>query len=67
MDEIIQLKKEKDMMEREMSQKDTQLFDAKSELDKSATALKSAEIKIQSLRSQVQIRNWLWQNKNIRI
>ncbi|CAC5384912.1 unnamed protein product [Mytilus coruscus] len=56
MDEIIELKKEKDMMERELNQKDSQLFDAKTELDKSATALKNAEIKIQSLRSQLEQR-----------
>ena len=53
MDEIIELKKQKDMMDRELGQKDSQLFDAKTELDKSATALKNAEIKIQSIRSQV--------------
>ena len=40
-------------MDRELGQKDSQLFDAKTELDKSATALKNAEIKIQSIRSQV--------------
>ncbi|VDI20514.1 uncharacterized protein LOC143054047 isoform X2 [Mytilus galloprovincialis] len=56
MDEIIELKKEKDMMDRELNQKDSQLFDAKTELDKSATALKNAEIKIQSLRSQLEQR-----------
>lgn len=56
MDEIIDLKKQKDILERELNQKDSQLFDAKTELDKSATALKSAEIKIQSLRSQLEQR-----------
>jgi chromosome segregation ATPase len=53
MDEIFELKKQKDVMDRELGQKDSQLFDAKTELDKSATALKNAEIKIQSIRSQV--------------
>jgi hypothetical protein len=39
MDEIFELKKQKDVMDRELGQKDSQLFDAKTELDKSATAL----------------------------
>ena len=57
MDEIFELKKQKDVMDRELGQKDSQLFDAKTELDKSATALKNAEIKIQSIRSQLDQRS----------
>lgn len=53
MDEIVQLKKDKDVMEREISKRDSQLMDAKSELDKSATALKNADLKMETLRSQV--------------
>lgn len=53
MDEIIQLKKDKDVMEREISKRDTQLMDAKSELDKSSTAMKNADLKMETLKAQV--------------
>jgi hypothetical protein len=33
MDEIFELKKQKDVMDRELGQKDSQLFDAKTELE----------------------------------
>lgn len=56
MDEIVQLKKDKDVMEREISKRDSQLMDAKSELDKSATALKNADLKMETLRSQLEQR-----------
>ncbi|XP_055996073.1 ELKS/Rab6-interacting/CAST family member 1-like isoform X2 [Ostrea edulis] len=56
MDEIIQLKKDKDVMEREISKRDTQLMDAKSELDKSSTAMKNADLKMETLKAQLEQR-----------
>ncbi|XP_062573134.1 ELKS/Rab6-interacting/CAST family member 1-like [Saccostrea cucullata] len=56
MDEIVQLKKDKDVMEREIAKRDAQLMDAKSELDKSSTALKNSELKIDTLRTQLEQR-----------
>ena len=53
MDEIVQLKKDKDVMEREISKRDSQLMDAKGELDKSSTALKNADLKMETIRNQV--------------
>lgn len=54
MDEVIDLKKSIARLESELSYKDSQLLDARNELDKSATALKNAETKITTLKSQVQ-------------
>lgn len=53
MDEVIDLKKSIARLESELSYKDSQLLDARNELDKSATALKNAETKITTLKSQV--------------
>ena len=53
MDEIIDLKKTITKLEAETSFKDSQLLEAKNELDKSATALKNAETKIITYKSQV--------------
>jgi hypothetical protein len=53
MDEVIDLKKTIAKNECEISYKDSQLMDARNELEKSATALKNAETKIISLKSQV--------------
>lgn len=53
MDEIIDLKKTVAKLESELSYKDNQLMDARNELDKSAMALKNAETKIITLKSQV--------------
>ena len=53
MDDIIDLKKTITRLEGENSYKDSQLLDAKNELDKSATALKNAETKIITYKSQV--------------
>ena len=53
MDEVIELKKVIAKLESEVSYKDNQLLDARNELDKSATALKNAETKIITLKSQV--------------
>ena len=53
MDEVIDLKKIIAKNEGEISYKDSQLLDARNELDKSATALKNAETKIITLKSQV--------------
>lgn len=56
MDEIIDLKKVITKLEAEGSFKDSQLLEAKNELDKSATALKNAETKIIALKSQLEQR-----------
>lgn len=56
MDEVIDLKKTIAKMESEISYKDSQLLDARNELDKSATALKNAETKIITLKSQLEQR-----------
>ncbi|XP_045216579.2 ELKS/Rab6-interacting/CAST family member 1-like isoform X2 [Mercenaria mercenaria] len=56
MDEVIDLKKTIAKMEGEISFKDSQLLDARNELDKSATALKNAETKIITLKSQLEQR-----------
>ncbi|XP_060553175.1 uncharacterized protein LOC132714330 isoform X2 [Ruditapes philippinarum] len=56
MDEVIDLKKTIAKNESEISYKDSQLMDARNELEKSATALKNAETKIISLKSQLEQR-----------
>ena len=53
MDEMIELKKCIARLESELSYKDSQLMDARNGLDMSATALKNAETKIVTLKSQV--------------
>ena len=53
LDEVVQVKKEKDLISRESQRKDTQIQDARDELDKTVTALRSAETRIQLLRNQV--------------
>ncbi|KAK2167062.1 hypothetical protein LSH36_32g09010 [Paralvinella palmiformis] len=53
LDEIIQLKKQKDLLERDDERKDSQLLAAQDELSKSTSALKTAENKIQMLRHQL--------------
>ena len=52
-EEIVQLKKVKDRLEMETVRKDTQLLEAKTEIDKSAVALSNAEVRINSLKKQV--------------
>lgn len=49
------MKKEKDRLERELSHKNEQILNARTELEKSAIALKNAEIKINTLRAQVRL------------
>ncbi|XP_052797276.1 ELKS/Rab6-interacting/CAST family member 1-like isoform X2 [Mya arenaria] len=56
MDEVIELKKTMARLESDVSYKDSQLLDARNELDKSATALKNAETKIVTLKSQLEQR-----------
>lgn len=56
MDEIIELKKEKDLIERKSSQKDGTLMEMKAELERTCTALKSDELKIATLKNQVKSR-----------
>ena len=53
LDEVIQLKKEKDIMERDSQRKDSQILQARSELDKSVSSLRNAETKMQMLQNQV--------------
>ncbi|CAH1772500.1 unnamed protein product [Owenia fusiformis] len=53
MEDLVNLKKEKTMLETEHSRKDTQMIEARSEMDKSAQALRNAEHKISILRSQL--------------
>lgn len=55
LEEIVQLKKEKELMEKDNSRKDNQILQARDELDKSAAAIRSAETKIQMLRNQVHV------------
>ena len=52
-EELVTLKKEKDRLEREVTRKDEQVAEAKTELDSSALALKNADTKITTLRAQV--------------
>ncbi|XP_052281601.1 ELKS/Rab6-interacting/CAST family member 1-like isoform X2 [Dreissena polymorpha] len=56
MDEVIELKKTIARNESEIAYKDNQLFEARNELEKSATALKNAETKIITLKSQLEQR-----------
>jgi hypothetical protein len=53
LEEVVQLKKEKDILEKDCKRKDGQVLKAREELDQSAAALRSAETKIQMLRNQV--------------
>ena len=53
LDEVIQLKKEKDIMDRDAQRKDSQILQARSELDKSVSSLRNAETKMQMLQNQV--------------
>ncbi|GFO26262.1 paramyosin-like isoform x2 [Plakobranchus ocellatus] len=55
-EELVTLKKEKDRLERELSRKDEQVVEAKSELDSSALALKNADTKISTLKAQLEQR-----------
>lgn len=52
-DELVTLKKEKDRLERELAHKNEQLLNFKTDLEKSAVALKNAELKITTLKAQV--------------
>ena len=53
LDEVVQAKKEKELLMRESSRKDQQIQDARDELDKTVTALRSSETRIQLLKNQV--------------
>ncbi|BFZ11229.1 hypothetical protein BsWGS_14268 [Bradybaena similaris] len=55
-EELVTMKKEKDRLERELSHKNEQILNARTELEKSAIALKNAEIKINTLRAQLEQR-----------
>ncbi|KAH9513670.1 hypothetical protein Btru_041774 [Bulinus truncatus] len=55
-DELVTMKKDKDRLQRELTRKDEQLLEAKTEIDKSALALKNAEIKINTLKAQLEQR-----------
>ncbi|XP_033727211.1 LOW QUALITY PROTEIN: filamin A-interacting protein 1-like [Pecten maximus] len=53
MDEIITLKKTRDALEHDLSNKDSQVSEARRELDMSATAIRNAELKISTLKTQL--------------
>ncbi|XP_060081182.1 uncharacterized protein LOC132560530 isoform X2 [Ylistrum balloti] len=53
MDEIIALKKTRDVLEHDLTNKDGQVNDARRELDMSATAIRNAELKISTLKTQL--------------
>ena len=53
LDENIQLRKEKDIIEREGNRKDTQIMHANSEVDRVATTLRNVETKLQITLNQV--------------
>ncbi|KAK6960114.1 cilia- and flagella-associated protein 58-like isoform X1 [Biomphalaria glabrata] len=55
-DELVTMKKDKDRLQRELAHKDEQLLEAKSEIDRSALALKNAELKINTLKAQLEQR-----------
>lgn len=52
-DELVTMKKDKDRLQRELTRRDEQLLEAKSEVDRSILALKNAETKINTLKAQV--------------
>lgn len=52
-DEVVQIKKERELQDRENARKESQLLQLHQELDKSQSALRSAEAKIQMLNNQV--------------
>ena len=53
LDEVVQMKKEKELSEKESDRKDNQILQAREELDKSATSLRGAQTKMQMLQNQV--------------
>ena len=53
MDELFQVKKERETTGMDLNHRESQVMEARRELDMSATALKNAEIKIQTLMQQV--------------
>ena len=53
LDENVQLRKEKDIIERESNRKDSQIMQVSRELDKVASALRTAETNLQLTQNQV--------------
>lgn len=53
MDEIVSLKKTRDLLEHDLANKDSQVSEARRELDMSATAIRNAELKISTLKTQL--------------
>ena len=58
MDEIVTLKKEKDLLERDNARKDAQILQARDEVDKIQSRLNTSETKIQIVNNQVLISVW---------
>ena len=52
-EEIVQMTREREIMEEELKRREVQMMKAREELDKSALALRGAETKIGLLKSQV--------------
>ncbi len=52
-EEIVQLKKQNEMLQRDISDKEAQIMMAKSELEKGSTSLSNAEHQIQIIKAQV--------------
>ncbi|XP_072038684.1 uncharacterized protein [Amphiura filiformis] len=52
-EEIVQLKKQNEMLQREISDKETQIMQAGNELDKGSTSLTNAEHQIQIIKAQL--------------
>lgn len=53
MDEMLQLKKEKDLMTRQSARIDAQMAELRNDVDKSSSTVRNTELKIQTLKSQV--------------
>ncbi|KAL5014844.1 hypothetical protein ScPMuIL_009114 [Solemya velum] len=53
MDEMLQLKKEKDLLTKQSARMDAQMAELHSDVEKSTTAMRSTELKIQTLKNQL--------------
>ena len=54
LDEIVQLKKEKDLLERDCARKDTQILQARDEMDKAIQSHKTSETRLEVLKNQLE-------------
>ena len=55
LDENVQMRKQKEIIERESNRKDTQIMQANSEVDKVASTLRTAETNLQITQNQVRV------------